>query len=49
MALHVLEIVVDGVEGAGHAVLAEFGSAAGYVVVVVAVEGYLVAVTVWMS
>jgi hypothetical protein len=46
VAFHVLEVVVDCVEGAGSAVLAEFGGAARDVVEVVAVEGYLVACAV---
>lgn len=43
VAFHVLEVVVDRVEGAGCAVLAELGGAARDVVEVVAVEGDLVA------
>jgi hypothetical protein len=46
VAFHVLEVVVDCVESAGSAVLAEFGGAARDVVEVVAVEGYLVACAV---
>jgi len=43
VALHILEIVVDGVEGTGGTVLAELGGTAGDIVEVVAVEGDLIA------
>lgn len=43
MSLHVLEIVVDGVESTGGAVLAELGGTTGNIVEVVTVEGNLVA------
>lgn len=46
VALHVLKVVVDRVEGAGCAVLTELGGAARDVVEVVAVEGDLVACAV---
>lgn len=43
LTLHVLEVVVDSMESAGCAILAELGGTTGQVVVVVAVECYFVA------